>query len=466
MKKVLFLALIVIGCTLSSCSDQNDMIANSSQAKDVASLDNMQGTRAIDVACTDSILPIEKTEVSVKMQELLQQHSVQTLSERASYGDDDEYFSSNMYAIREMPLNISVRSVATGSNSSYKYLICSGAGQEVGLSSQNMTPASQFYLKILPASSGIPYLIYSKNAGTPLCVGYYTKKPEEKILMSAKDNSGSLYSASWNLLASPSYKGYFAIQSESYIGQLDPNDSWSIFYYVLEAKANNKLGYAQRVNGKGQQEFFIQPIDAFDIDYIEFDKSTAKISKLTPLEVVSYGKNETEERRNFTIKASHYATDTYHFTETGRLKLRMNTSPKFYRPYVEANKLVVPSPVNPSDEPNPDDFLHDMKYSNLTESVRRVLTIETNGIAKPNSLIEVTSYLEGYSVSVNYVTEMKIKVNGEERKVKIKGVWYANMYTTKRAQPDIVKCFDLDDGEELSLRGNSHPITISKTILK
>lgn len=132
-----------------------------------------------------------------------------------------------------------------------------------------------------------------------------------------------------------------------------------------------------------------------------------------------------------------------------------------------ANKLVVPSPVNPEDEPNSEEFLRDMKYSNSKASVRRVLTVESEGIAKPNSLIEVTSYLEGYSVSVNYVAEMKIKGNNnEERKVKVKGTWYGTMYTTKRAKPDIVKCFDLDDGEELSLLKQSHPVIISKTILK
>ncbi len=467
MKKFLFLVFVAYGCALNSCSDQNEDVVSSVQNSEIADLNCMRSTRTVDSISVDSILPIEETEESVRMRELLRLHSKKSVSSLASYGDEDEYFSSNIYAIREMPLNISVRSVATGSSASYKFLSCPGPGKEVVLSNQNTAWASKFYLKILPATSGIPYLIYSKNSNTPLSVGYYTNKPDDKILMSAKDNSGSLYSASWDLLASPSYKGYFAIQSESYIGQSDPNNSWSIFYYVLEAKANNKLGYAQRVNGKGQQEFLIQPIDKFDIDYIEFDKSTAQISKLTPLEVVSYGKNETEERRSFSIKASHYATDTYQFTETGRLKFLWNESPTFYRPYVLANKLVVPSPVNPEDEPNSEEFLRDMKYSNSKASVRRVLTVESEGIAKPNSLIEVTSYLEGYSVSVNYVAEMKIKGNNnEERKVKVKGTWYGTMYTTKRAKPDIVKCFDLDDGEELSLLKQSHPVIISKTILK
>lgn len=98
-----------------------------------------------------------------------------------------------------------------------------------------------FLIKVLPASAGVPYLIYSVAAGTPLSVGYYTNKPDEKILMASKDDSGSLMSIGWDLLQSSYYKNYYAIQSESYLGQADPNNQWSIFYYVLEAVSGNKI---------------------------------------------------------------------------------------------------------------------------------------------------------------------------------------------------------------------------------
>ena len=53
--------------------------------------------------------------------------------------------------------------------------------------------------------------------------------------MAAKEENVSLMSAGWDLLRSNTYKNYYAIQSEIYLGQSDPNNSWSIFYYVLEA---------------------------------------------------------------------------------------------------------------------------------------------------------------------------------------------------------------------------------------
>lgn len=140
MKKLLLLVLVAYGCALNSCTDQNGELVSFAQNREIASQNSMRSTRAVDSTSVDSILPIEETEESVRLRETLRQHSMQSVSTLASYGEDDEYFSSNIYAIREMPLNISVRLVATGSNSSYKYLTCPGAGKEVSLISQNTAP--------------------------------------------------------------------------------------------------------------------------------------------------------------------------------------------------------------------------------------------------------------------------------------------------------------------------------------
>ena len=95
----------------------------------------------------------------------------------------DDFFSSNIYAIRELPITIKARAIASGSTSGYSYFTCTGAGKEVTLGNSSTSTNSKFYLKILPASTGIPYLIYSNVSKTPLCVGYYTNNPDNKILM-------------------------------------------------------------------------------------------------------------------------------------------------------------------------------------------------------------------------------------------------------------------------------------------
>lgn len=76
-------------------------------------------------------------------------------------------------------------------------------------------------------------------------------------------------------------QNYYAIESQGYIGQSDPNNSWSIFYYVLEATSGNKIRYAQREYNKAQQEFIITPDKKFEIYSLEYDVNSTTVSKST-----------------------------------------------------------------------------------------------------------------------------------------------------------------------------------------
>ena len=161
--------------------------------------------------------------------------------------------------------------------------------------------------------------------------------------MSAKDNSGSLYGSGWNLIPS-SYKGYFSIQSESYLGQSDPNNSWSIFYYVLEAKADNKLGYGQRVNYKAQQEFLINPTTTFTLQNVTFDLDNAVVTNSTAVSKVTSLTNPYEYVKNMPITVAASVEETSNFYETaGTLKLNISSSSttKFPRPIPIAGKAVL-----------------------------------------------------------------------------------------------------------------------------
>lgn len=408
----------------------------------------------------EEILPAENDSVLLEILHNSQTRSAKRGLMSLSYEDADDYFDENIYQLRELPLIIQARGTGNKSN---KFLSCDGAGKEVGLVPSASSNRQCFYLRILPASAGIPYLIYSDASKTPLSVGYYRKNPDKKILYARQDNNGSLFMAAWDLKACD-YQGYFAITSNDYIGRSDPNNTWSIFYYTIEAQDENKIGYA-KYSKKAQQEFLIQPRDSFTVDYIDFDKSSAKISKRNPLEVVSYGKNETEERRPFKIVSAHYATNTSRFSEKSILKIPFGISKYFYSPKVEAEHVVVPSPVKPEDLEQ-SGFEKNIQYTNNTQNMPTILKVEIDGNAKPNSLIEVTSWLENYNVSVNYTAYMSYKYKeGDVRTVKIRGTWYGTLYTKKRAKPDVIKFFDLNDGEELSLMKTKN-ITISKTLLK
>ncbi len=439
MKKLHCFISVTIGLlSMSSCS-QDDSELNK-VANQVAKSEALISS---DSLSADSII----TPLIVNPDSMAFYTKAQTRA-LTSMSNYDENFSSNMYAIRELPVSIQARGQANTSN---RFLSANGSGKEVVLMGSARTVNQRFYLKILPASSGIPYLIYSSATGTPLSVGQYGSNTNNKVLFLPKDNSGSLTSAGWDLIPS-TYQGYFAIQSQFYLGQSDPNNMWSIFNYSLEVINDNKVGYAQYTK-KAQQEFLITPVNGFKLQYIEFYKDGATVTKQSPLKVTTYSENPYEERRPFTIKAKHYEFDTSSFSENSFLKIPItNAGDKFYRPIVKAEKFVPPLPVKPSDDPSPIRDAVDMIYSSATQKIENPLTFEINGIAAPNSLIEVTSYLENYRVSAKYTAHMTYNFNGEEREVKISGTWYGTIYTTIRDNNypnDIIKYFDLDDGEEI-----------------
>lgn len=428
MKKIFYSFFVVIGFLgISSCSQDENEILN---------VDNHLPLQTRSLGSEDSLSIITPLIVDSN---LIAKKRARVAS--TYYNESDPYFSSNMYAIREMPVTIKARGNG-------KYLTYNGLGKEVTLSDSQ----SRFYLKVLPASSGIPYLIYSYNTDTPLSVGQYDSNPSNKVLYVRNDNSGSLMSADWDLIPSSSYKGYFAIESQSYLGQSDPNNMWSVFNYALETKSTEKLGYGQ-YKKQASQEFLIKPTSQFKLIYLEFYKEGSSTVKQSPLKVTTYSKNESEERRSFVIPGLYYADDESRFYESSLLNVSIsNSTDKFYRPIVEAEKIVPPQPVAPDEDPAPVRPETDMVYSTSNQKIKNKLVFTINGVAKPRSLIEVTSYLENYSVSVPYTAYMTYTYNNEERLVKIRGTWYGKIYTSERDDDypkDIVKCFDLDSGDEI-----------------
>lgn len=431
MKKInsIFLALGLLG--MSSCAqDESEFFNENSQVK--------LETRALCLADSSVITPLAVDSNLLEM--------AKTKVNAAYYDENDPHFSSNMYAIRELPLTIQDR------KNKY-YLSANGSGKEVTLVSDYYRASQLFYLKVLPASSGIPYLIYSSSTLTPLAVGQYDNDPTNKVLYALNSSSSSLMSADWDLIPSTSYKGYFAIESQSYLGQADANNPWSVFNHVLEAKSTSKLGYGQYTK-KPEQEFLIQPYNKFKIDYIEFHKEGATVTKRTPLKLTTFSRNESDERRSFTIPAVHYVVEEYSFSESSAIKIPIsNTDDKFYRPIVEAERLILPLAVRPTDDPAPIRPTPDMTYSTTTKKIDTTLKFDIDGIAPPNCSIEATTYLENYNVSAKYTAYMKYVHNGDTRVAKITGTWRGIIYTTIRDDKypkDLIKYFDLDNNSEIT----------------
>lgn len=438
MKSKNLISLLLTTLFMVSCTNEMDELVKDS-SENVS--ENLPLTRSCSNDTTDwgELVCLEETEELLNLKRRYEEnhsgnHKVQVLSTAL-----DDFFSSNVYAIRELPITIKVRSVASGSTAANAYLFCDGAEKEVTLGNSSTVAGSKFYLKILPASSGIPYLIYSNVSKPPLTVGHYTNNPNNKILMSAKDNSGSLYGSGWNLIPS-SYKGYFSIQSESYLGQSDPNNSWSIFYYVLEAKADNKLGYGQRVNYKAQQEFLINPTTTFTLQNVTFDLDNAVVTNSTAVSKVTSLTNPYEYVKNMPITVAASVEETSNFYEmAGTLKLNISSSSttKFPRPIPIAGKAVLM-----------DNTVKDAIYSSSTQKFSAKVEYQTSIDMKPRSLLQLTTKFKTFILNVPYIATA---IYGD-REVKVKGTWrgyaVANPeYNTPINEPHF---YDLETGEELN----------------
>ena len=365
-------------------------------------------------------IEFEPTQEMISLKEIYtQMNSFQrsvSLNPSSTY---DETLSNNMYAIRELPATIQVRAKSSsGSTDKYVSLYCEGKSKEVTLNAGNDVKRNRFYIKVLPATAGVPYMIYSVAAETPLSVGYYTNKPDEKILMASKDNSGSLMSSGWNLLHSNIYKNYYAIQSNSYLGQADPENQWSIFYYVLEAVSGNKIRYAQRVNNKPQQEFMITPDANFEIKSLEYVVNNSTPSRYTFSKTVTV-KNTSAQEKMMDVPFDFYEMETSSFNRNSwNVNLNFsNRTKKFVRPTVISGVIITDNPGAPEDAL----FIND---NSSVQNISRHIIYKHPIRCKASSTAKVTVYFVKYYVSVDYTVKAQYKAaEGDLRECVLKGTW-------------------------------------------
>ncbi len=351
----------------------------------------------------------------------------------------DEFFSSNIYAIRELPINIKVRSIASGESSSYCYLSCSGAAQEVTLGNSQYYNQSKFYLKIPPAIAGIPYLIYSNVSNTPLCVGHYTSNPDQKVLMSAEVDSGIPYTASWDLLPATT-KGYFAVQSESYLGQSDPDNPYSVFCYVLEAKSGNKLGYSKRVSNKAQQEFKIEPVYSFTLETLEYKLNNAVVSSTAPAQTVVSRTNITDFEKSEDIDVILRGAETSVFQNIeGTLAVNV----------CNPNELKFQRPIPIAGLARLHEVIPDAEYiSGVTRHFTRTVSRSTYINMPPRSYLELTARFQKFILRVPYVITAKY----EDCEVKLNGIWTGSIIANPDYYPPTFEAhlYDLDTEAEIT----------------
>lgn len=362
----------------------------------------------------------------------------------ASSTNVDENFSTNIYNIRDMPFLLKAR--GTG-NKDGVYLTTYGPGKEIELTN-TLTMESQlwYYLKVLPATAGVPYVIYSQKTGTPLTVGQYSNNPNNKILFAANDDSGSLMAKGWDLIPSQYYPGYFAIESCSYLGQSDPNNMWSVFNYVLEVKDNNKIGYAQYTK-RPQQEFLLSLPGDFWVDEVTFIEGTENIQEGTPIKIKSEAMNTSVDPQPFSINVKEMSAETSKFySNRSNIDFQIDNQRgpnKFQRPSVLADKILWPQSGTKYDA---------IYESNSIQNIPKELKFTIDGYAPENCRIEATSWVTTYNVSVNYKAKARFYYKGTPREIFFTGVWRGTIIADPKFKKPISTFIfsDLQTGEQIT----------------
>lgn len=238
MKKAYYFILVAIGLLgMSSCTQDDYELQNEISSSNVES----RTSSISDSISTNSIItPIIVNPDSIKRH----------IKSRANY--DNENLSNNLFAIAKNALLLTIQS-SEGEGTDNYYLTSNGKEQAITLNP--LTPRlnnQQFYVKVLPATAGIPYLIYSYPDRTPLAVGQRQSDPNNKVVFTMLDES-SLYSASWDIYKATNKSGCLVIESQSYIGQGDSGNWMDVFYHVWETKGSNPVGFGKYQQKRSQE---------------------------------------------------------------------------------------------------------------------------------------------------------------------------------------------------------------------
>ncbi|QIH31504.1 MULTISPECIES: hypothetical protein [Sphingobacterium] len=401
MNKTKFIIALSTMFLIFSCK-QNDVLQENIVEKETIKM--FAKTMSDSLAKKGSIVPIKVNPDSIKSKLFgKNQNKTFSLMNGLFY---DPYLSSNMYALRDMPLTFQAR--GGGANSANRFLQTNGRGKELVLTSSDNPSTTNFKVRVLPASSGIPYLIYSFQENTPISVGQYSNAPNNKVLFLLNDESGSLYNASWDLIASSSNPGYFAIESQSYLEQ-GPGGMWDIFYNVVELKDAAKIGYGKYSN-KPQQDFLITPRSKFTLSSMEYvNDYNATVTKGPDIILKGSYTNTGYSNLSYDIEClkSEFLSSNFSVNKSINFQFE-NIAQKFKRPSVLQGVIN----LNPGSNIEADVSLNSTGYT------KNMLT-KVPFLISPRTKVAIDYKVASYTVSVDFVAIATY----QDREVKISGRW-------------------------------------------
>lgn len=212
---------------------------------------------------------------------------------------------NELYDIREIPVYISVKENPRGG----LFLTTQGSGREIVFDQYKNVNAQKFYIKCLPLSTGIPYLIYSYSDNTPVCIGHNTSAPDVKVLftLTSEQAASGLWGASWDFKQGENTDYSFVIENQDILG--GGPDYWNMYHLVIGANVNKVE--LTKYNKLATQEFEIKPVETFSIQSIEYvNDATATLSH-APYKVLEDGyTNNGNIEQSYTLGFTEEVTET------------------------------------------------------------------------------------------------------------------------------------------------------------
>lgn len=299
-----------------------------------------------------------------------------------------------------------------------------GAGKELKLSSLSMTNTAQmFYLRFLPASTGIPYLLYSYKEKVPIGVGSYTSNPDKYVLYAKSSDSGSLFGFSWDF-----YKGdkTYVIENQDIIG--GGSNYWDIYYYSITAN-NGNIDLFKTTKGANQQ-FTIVPNDEFTIESLDFDLTTARITSSVPVSLKTFEIEAASTPITKVLTVDESRSEETTFQESSSTTVKHTGSGSVG---VTLIKVISIGGKYSFEKSNTQQVSYGSKLTvtkKITDQTTVTIPPYTRGVIDYQSL--------RHKLDVNYVLKLKgVRTN---KIMEMKGTWFGVDYTTDRF---IVKEYDL-----------------------
>ena len=384
MEKIKLLSLVFLSIFLFSCSDNEEYFDSNKVSGELSgTLDKENKT-----LLKDTILPIEGDRDTLN----------RPFSLKTTYDIQEE-----IDQLDGIPIYLQVQ----GNSSSKQFLNATNKGVELTVANYAGNINQQFYIRILPATTGIPYLIYSKKTDTPIRIGVYTSQPNVKVLYASGENSGSLFGASWDFLKAQYSSNSFVIENQDYPEQ-GSGGWWDIYYNVITVN-DAKISFS-KYNNSPRQEFAFIPVETFQVEEIRFNIDASAVLERLPDVIFSDGYSNNgpiDQSHSFTISETYKETST--FSRKTSYNVSISTEVKVKVPFIASGTIKTST-----------SFGQDFTYGNSEEktfAINRTYPV----IVPANHRAELNLTLFKYNMDVEYIAVCRGLTSG--KRINIKGRW-------------------------------------------